>query len=695
MLRLQNLLLLLRYVVTDNKNIIFLFLLLLFLLLPPQSSPEFCHFISCLVSFKVSFLMGSCEATNVVLSKIKNFDPDNASKIMGYLLMNLEESELIRLACSPDPVLHTLILRVKSHMGLALSTPSSPSLPPSPLTPIARLTASSTNPFSRTVPTNGFDFARNPSSPSSHSHAWNFPNNNPISPKSTPLLSYDNIRALSPRVNGDCDFVDEQQVNEYFPFLNDSSKNEDLVDPRLELGVGAQNWHSGDSHLHRRSYSASDVGFGCEEAAPGLGYKPCLYFARGFCKNGTNCKFLHGAFTDSLDASVGSPSKLEGMEQQREDFVRFKVPQLQRLGSGSSATAREKYYEFLMQESQRAAAAFMMGEEFSNFGWDRPERNDFLAAISGDKPNSASRQIYLTFPAESTFKDEDVSEYFSKFGPVQDVRIPYQQKRMFGFVTFVYPETVRLILSKGNPHFICDSRVLVKPYKEKGKVPDKRQHQQQQLERGDLSPCLSPSGFGSKEPYDFHLGSRMLYNPHDILLRRRIEEQAELQQVLELQERRLKNLQLPDFKNNPIHHHQRSLSVGNPLVLPHQLHGHTNDAGLSPDSIKGDIAGYGGSFTSTNSLGIASEQQQKEVELDDSESGNTKDSGNTKNVDLSNSVEQALPDSLFASPTKAAGDYHADFSTLAEVNHSAAFSSTSSSYDKLEPATSSSDLASR
>lgn len=60
----------------------------------------------------------------------------------------------------------------------------------------------------------------------------------------------------------------------------------------------------------------------------------------------------------------------------------------------------------------RAAAAFMMGEEFSNFGWDRPERNDFLAAISGDKPNSASRQIYLTFPAESTFKDEDVSEYF-------------------------------------------------------------------------------------------------------------------------------------------------------------------------------------------------------------------------------------------------------------------------------------------
>ena len=57
------------------------------------------------------------------------------------------------------------------------------------------------------------------------------------------------------------------------------------------------------------------------------------------------------------------------------------------------------------------------------------------------------------------------------FGPVQDVRIPYQQKRMFGFATFVYAETVKAILSKGNPHFMCDARVLVKPYKEKGKVP--------------------------------------------------------------------------------------------------------------------------------------------------------------------------------------------------------------------------------
>ncbi|RWW23194.1 hypothetical protein GW17_00012572 [Ensete ventricosum] len=73
---------------------------------------------------------------------------------------------------------------------------------------------------------------------------------------------------------------------------------------------------------------------------------------------------------------------------------------------------------------------------------------------------------------------------------------------MFGFVTFVYPETVKLILAKGNPHFVCDARVLVKPYKEKGKVPDKKQQQQQQTERGDFAACTTPTGLESRDQFD-------------------------------------------------------------------------------------------------------------------------------------------------------------------------------------------------
>jgi hypothetical protein len=52
-------------------------------------------------------------------------------------------------------------------------------------------------------------------------------------------------------------------------------------------------------------------------------------------------------------------------------------------------------------------------------------------------------------------------------------------------------------------------------------------------------------------------------------------------------------------------------------------------------------------------------------------------------------VEQTLPDSLFASPTKAAGDYQSDFSPLEEHNESTAFSTSSS--QKFESTTASDD----
>lgn len=40
---------------------------------------------------------------------------------------------------------------------------------------------------------------------------------------------------------------------------------------------------------------------------------------------------------------------------------------------------------------------------------------------------------------------------------------------MFGFVTFASSDTVKTVLHKGNPHFVCGARVLVKPYREKSK----------------------------------------------------------------------------------------------------------------------------------------------------------------------------------------------------------------------------------
>lgn len=49
-----------------------------------------------------------------------------------------------------------------------------------------------------------------------------------------------------------------------------------------------------------------------------------------------------------------------------------------------------------------------------------------------------------------------------------------------------------------------------------------------------------------------------------MLLRRRLEEQADLQQALELQSRRLMGLKLLEMK----HHHHRALSAGSPIPSP-------------------------------------------------------------------------------------------------------------------------------
>jgi hypothetical protein len=62
-------------------------------------------------------------------------------------------------------------------------------------------------------------------------------------------------------------------------------------------------------------------------------------------------------------------------------------------------------------------------------------------------------------------------------------------------------------------------------------------------------------------------GTRMFYNTQDMLWRRKLEEQADLQQALELQSRRLMGLQLLDIKKQ---HHHRALSAGSPIPSPTQ-----------------------------------------------------------------------------------------------------------------------------
>lgn len=661
--------------------------------------------------------MDTHEITNILLTKLKSLDPENAARIMGFILIQVpSEKDLLRLAFGPETLLQNVVFKAKIHFGLSTNTFSTPSTPssPLPLNPIAR-PCNNTNPFSQSSPrvTNNdsfLDFGKNP--PPNPWPAHGLPNNSnintSISPKSSPFLSYDNIRLGSVLVppfsrnggndGGDCsnnsvDFPDEYQLDDYLSFLDDpSSKNEGFMDQRVQLGGYPVD--NGDSHLHRRRFSESDACFGAEDGGFGLGYKPCLYFARGFCKNGESCKFVHGGENMAEDNGggvlVGSPREMEELYlQQQEELMRMKAAQQQQ----QQRLAYNKYMNFLLQQQNKTdrlgAAAAMMGNEFYNFSRLRGGRNDFFAMGMAEKANSASRQIYLTFPADSSFKDEDVSNYFCSFGPVQDVRIPYQQKRMFGFVTFVHPETVKEILAKGNPHYICESRVLVKPYKEKGKVANKMQ---QLLERGNFSPTSSPSGFDPRELRDLHLGARMLYNTPEIMLRRKLEEQAELQQAIELQGRRLINLQLPDLRGDYVQRHQRSLSVGAPISM-HAHHTPINQTDILTSNGKNEITleDKGNLSGATKSTYIAAIEQNLQDEVNAAYIQNN-DNVNCKVESFTESHGSNVePNNL----TKSSENQHPDLFPYAKAKESYGLSVSSwSENDASVPATSASDEAS-
>ncbi|KAL8154317.1 hypothetical protein V2J09_012077 [Rumex salicifolius] len=658
--------------------------------------------------------MDPYEATKKVFSRIQSLDPENSSKIMGLLLIQDHgEKEMIRLAFGPENLLQSVVLKARQELGISPNTPSS-TLSSNPFSLSRQNSTNSSSNSSRLLLPKGLKI---PSSLSVSSLAS--PLSSASSPSWVPSNFHNNPDELI-STNSSNDLIDEIQLQEQLSFLNDPPQQDE---PQLWGG------------LHRRSCSVSDVSLGDDLAGSVLGWKPCLYYARGFCKNGASCRFLHG---DS-DSMVGSPSKIEMMEQCHE-LLRSKSMQHHKMMAASQIMASRansfsysgsKPFNLLLQqqqnEYQRAAAALMMGEDMNKFNRSRLSRNDFLMNGGGQIDlNHSSRQIYLTFPADSIFREEDVSNYFSIFGPVQDVRIPYQQKRMFGFVTFLYSDTVKIILAKGNPHFVCDSRVLVKPYKEKGKIPDKfrlegnlcsrkvalfffcftqlvsshnfcyvlgifhfrkQQHQLQQMERGDFSACNSPTALDPRDPFENQLGSRIMYNnSEEVLWRRKLEEQADMQQAIELHSKRLMNLQL-DVKRSQ---HTRALSAGaapfpSPVKEPSFNQPFTVTDCASPDAITQEI-GY---YTSAADSQIP-QQAVNDTDREKDEDHNDKGSSlSNEDCSLPESLEHNLPDSPFASPTKAAAKNMTTFTNATHVG-SPSSSLLSSS---LLPATSTLDLS--
>ncbi|BAT02356.1 Os07g0583300, partial [Oryza sativa Japonica Group] len=225
--------------------------------------------------------------------------------------------------------------------------------------------------------------------------------------------------------------------------------------------------------------------------------KPChFHFFRGYCKKGVNCQFFHGSVPELHNPRQVHPfASLSKLDMEiRELLIGIPPPvAVDRLPS----MYFEKYGKPLrpdgwLTESQQhgrtgcSLTSLLMG--LNTIRVVEREHGQYHVVLVEDArkkymdclglahscnlmdTGTGSNQIYMTFPVHSKFTDDDVENYFKQFGPVSGVRIPYQEKRMFGFVSFLYTETVRLILSKGTAHFICGLRVLVKRYMEKSEL---------------------------------------------------------------------------------------------------------------------------------------------------------------------------------------------------------------------------------
>lgn len=334
--------------------------------------------------------MDGYEATRIVFSRIQNLDPENASKIMGLLLIQDHgEKEMIRLAFGPEALVHSVIVKARKDLGLSSSSysPSTPSsTPPSPSpflsrqnsTPTRLLNTSNTGitlhpPPALTIP--------NPSSSPAWADDLMSPNNNIIVGSNSPHINIPPSSSSSASLPFyGSDPIDEFQLQDQLSFLNDGSptlarKNPDLFYPHSDLsssptaGGGDPAVYGWAGSVHRRSCSVNDACLGSsEDLNSGLGWKPCLYFARGYCKNGTSCRFLHGSGgigdSDGV-AMVGSPSKIEMMDQSHE-LLRSKASQQQRLLMASSPTFpySPKCMNFLLQQQQNDTQRYKTKIEF-------------------------------------------------------------------------------------------------------------------------------------------------------------------------------------------------------------------------------------------------------------------------------------------------------------------------------------------
>lgn len=244
--------------------------------------------------------MDLSESTQVVYDRIQCHDPENVSKIIEHLLsQDVTECEMIRLAHSPDSTIQSLVKKAKVDLGLSEPLVSAPVC-------IPQVNSSSAMDFP-------FGFT---------SHSWPF--NSQFSVQAS--NSYWDAQVPAPdqqlaHFGYAVQFSDQVQ----FPPMEDLPINMDALDesncfcfPGPEMGA----------RIRQRSRSLPDVPV-----------QVCYHFSKGYCRNGSKCRFLHGQPSQLPESSsqalctsevvtnedyIFSPSFLEKLELEVTEILKLR-----------------------------------------------------------------------------------------------------------------------------------------------------------------------------------------------------------------------------------------------------------------------------------------------------------------------------------------------------------------------------------
>lgn len=223
--------------------------------------------------------MDSSEATKVVISRISSLEPEHvAKKIIGFMyFQGLSDQEMIRLALGPDSLIHNLIQKAKTARLLAssqvISPPISPNMNPDLSFQFAPFPSASPRPFPSPTSFRRMDPYWDPHMPIEQPALQNPPLNH------MPYPDYVGLEDPS-------DAVKSSFPNDFY--------NPDAA-AFNSLGIrGARNASNLVDYPNRA----------------------CHYFIKGFCKHGSNCKYVHGeTFPESYPQVFGPSSYDVGGEE--------------------------------------------------------------------------------------------------------------------------------------------------------------------------------------------------------------------------------------------------------------------------------------------------------------------------------------------------------------------------------------------